>query len=186
MRKMSAKGVCFLDNGIFYETSVKRKSDRELVMKKIIFVAIYVLSVIAWLVFGLATKEFIVAGVLIPITLGLLIFITWRYTSVEYEYTVVSNTMTVSVIYGKKSRKRILEIPLRDAVLIALLDDDTEEQAEKFSPHGVVPACSDINNENIYVILYEQDGERNVVYLDMTNEMLKCLKRINPSACIKK
>lgn len=183
---MSAKGVCFLDNGIFYETSVKRKSDRELIMKKIIFVAIYVLSVIAWLVFGLATKEFIVAGVLIPITLGLLIFITWRYTSVEYEYTVVSNTMTVSVIYGKKSRKRILEIPLRDAVLIALLDDDTEEQAENFSPHGVVPACSDINNENIYVILYEQDGERNVVYLDMTNEMLKCLKRINPSACIKK
>ncbi len=175
-----------MDNGIFYETAVKRKSDRELITKKIIFVSVYVLSVIAWLVFGLATKEFIVAIVLIPITLGILIFITWRYTSVEYEYTVVSNTMTISVIYGKKSRKRILEVPLRDVVMIALLDDDTEKRAEKFSPHGVVSACSDINNENIYVILYEQDGERNVVYIDMTDDMLKCLKRINPSACIRR
>lgn len=175
-----------MNSGSFYETSVKRKSDKEIIIKKTVFIALYVLSVIGWLVFGLATRAFIPLIALIPITLWVLIFATWRYTSVEYEYSLVTDILTVSKIYGGRSRKVLLEIPIKDAVLIAPLNDTYAERSEKYAPQTITDATSDINSDSVYFILYEdkESGKRSVLYLDMNETLLKALRRINPSSAV--
>ena len=175
-----------MNSGSFYETSVKRKSDKEIIIKKTVFIALYVLSVIGWLVFGLATRAFIPLIALIPITLWVLIFATWRYTSVEYEYSLVTDILTISKIYGGRSRKVLLEIPIKDAVLIAPLNDIYAERSERYAPQTITDATSDINSDSVYFILYEdkESGKRSVLYLDMNETLLKALRRINPSSAV--
>ena len=73
--------------GSAYEYVVAEKQSASLRMKKIALILLYVVWALGFLAVGLLLR--IVAPLLafIPITLWILVFFTWRFTQVEYEFS---------------------------------------------------------------------------------------------------
>ena len=101
-----------------YEYVIKPRRDAKNKMMRIGFVALYVVFVIAWLVFGFVSG-FIPLLALIPVTTWMLVFFTWRYVNVEYEYVAESGVITFSKVYDNRSRKKITVFDIRSAEYIA-------------------------------------------------------------------
>ena len=92
-----------------YEYAVKQRIEGKWIAARIGLILLYILFVIGWILFGLKTG-FVPLLCHIPLTLWMLVFFTWRYTSVEYEYSVTSGILTFSKIYSGRFRKKGLQL----------------------------------------------------------------------------
>lgn len=163
-----------------YEYSVAQKIEGKWILKKIGMIFLYIFFVIFWFVFGFVTKLFPVMA-LIPLTLWILVFITWRYIKVEYEYSIISGNFTLSNIYGNRSRKKVVEFKIKDCSLIAPLDN-SEDKISSYSPKRVYSGLSSINADDAYVALVDIDGKKTAVYFEATEKALKICQFYNASA----
>lgn len=175
-----------MENYETYEYVIKPKSDGRRTLKKVLFISLYVAFVIAWLVFG------VVSGLpsllaLIPVTLWMLVFATWRYVNIEYEYSAVSGVVTFSKIYGGRSRKKVGELDLRSVDELLLLSDHrTERRLDDFDPQIESSYVSSSDSDKAYAALYvDEDGTKCVVYLEVLPMLMKSFKIYN-SAVVKK
>ena len=75
----------------------------------------YVTYVMAILFIGMKFSFIAPLLAFIPISLWIIVFITWRYVSVEYEYSLTSGTLTFT--NAKKPREVAAALP-KDKVLI--------------------------------------------------------------------
>ena len=89
-----------------YEVTAHQRIQGVWLIKRITLVFIYVAFVIAALLLGFLTRISVPLLAFIPIALWFLIFITWRYTDVDYEYSMTSGYLSFSRIYGLRSRKQ--------------------------------------------------------------------------------
>ena len=168
-----------------YEYVVGVKKGASVTLKKLGMLALYFVFVVLWFVFGFATKFYPLLA-LIPITLWILIFLTWRYVNVEYEYSFVSGEMTVSKIFGARTRKKILNIRIKNCTLIAPLSEN-KEKVKAFAPVKTTYALSCADSPEAYVALYECDGTRGALYFDANEKALKMFRFYNaPATVIKK
>ncbi|MBQ8339573.1 MAG: hypothetical protein IJY16_03920 [Clostridia bacterium] len=174
-----------------YEFVVRQKNEGKWLFARIGLIFLYVAYVVTLLSVGLLARIVVPLLALIPISLWILIFITWRYVSVEYEYSITSGVLTFTKIYGGRSRKRILELPLRDAVRIAPLDNSMEaDRAQHYHPEREFSAISSLKAPDIYFILFELDAEKNkdkrraILYLEATQKALQIFRYYNASATL--
>ncbi len=115
----------------------------------------------------------------------MLVFFTWRYVSIEYEYTVVSGRVTFCKIYGGRSRKKMLEFMIKDAEVIAPLDDVGRSKIKDFAPEHSYSALSSEDAEDGYFMLFEDDKNgRCVFYFEATSHMQKICRYYNPRATV--
>lgn len=142
----------------------------------------YVLFVIAWFVFGSGTGLYALMA-LIPLTLWMVVFATWRYTNVEYEYSLLSGRLTVSKIFGGRSRKKVLELDLRDAeAILPLGEKQTERVIDDFDPQSETSFLSHRESPEAYAVLYRDEDTRCAVYLEINDKMMKTCKLYNAQA----
>ena len=90
-----------------YEFAVSQKVEGKWRAARLGLIAFYVIYPLVLLFFTMQNPGFAPLYAFIPISLWLIIFITWRYVSVDYEYTTVSGTLTFTKVFGNRSRKRI-------------------------------------------------------------------------------
>ena len=173
-----------------YEHVVRQKIEGKWRLARIGMVALYVLAtLIAALLFIRWNIPQLIA--LLPILIWILIFTTWRYVCVEYEYSVSSGILTFSKVFGNRSRRKCLELTLRDAVKIAPLDGDLHSAAAtKWHPEREFCAVSSWRAPHIYIILFELDDRkkkekrRAIFYFEPTDRALQICRFYNPSATI--
>ena len=174
-----------------YEFAVTKKiqgKGRLLPIALILFYVFYVLTVLF-----LGMKYRLIAPLLafIPISLWVLIFITWRYVHIDYEYSVASGVLTFTKIYGNRARRRVLEVRLRDAVRIAPLDDEQEAaRGAAYRPEREFVGVSSMSAPDIYFMLFELSDEkrrekrRAILYFEATAKMLAICRFYNPSGTV--
>ena len=174
-----------------FEHCVRQKLTAKWVAMRVALVLFYVLFVIAVFTAGLFVRIAWPLFALIPLLLWILVFVTWRYTNVEYEYTITSGKLTFSKIYGNRSRKRMFEMDLRDAVLIAPLDDNTySARATSYRPERSFEGVSSFQAPNIYMLLFElgakkrADKRRAIFYFEATKKSLSICRFYNQSATV--
>ena len=71
--------------GVPYEFTVAEKKTPLLTLKKAALIVGYVLWAAVLFLVGSATKIFVPFLALVPISLWVLVYFTWRYTQVRYE-----------------------------------------------------------------------------------------------------
>ncbi len=174
-----------------FEHCVRQRITGKWIGYRAALLLLYVLFVATILVVGLFTRIFWPFFALVPLLLWILVFITWRYTDVEYEYTVTSGKLTFSKIYGGRSRKRVFEMNLRDAVLIAPLDGSTySARATAYRPERSFEGVSSFTAPNIYMLLFELDAKkradkrRAIFYFEATKKSLSICRFYNQSATV--
>ena len=174
-----------------YEFAVSQKIEGKWIAARVGLILFYVLYVLGILFLGM--KYSIIAPLLafIPLSLWVIIFITWRRVAVDYEYSVTSGILTFTKIYGNRSRRKIFEMSLRDAVRIAPLGDEGEAaRGATYRPEREFVGVSTMRAPDIYFMLFELNDKRNgekrraIFYFEATAKMLSICRFYNASATV--
>ena len=144
----------------------------------------YILFAVGMLLLAVVSRLGAPMVALTPFGLALLIFLTWRYTKVEYEMSFTSGEVTVSKIYGGRSRREMVTFRLRDCTLIAPMSNRLNvEKAELFKPDVSYDARSSEDAEDAYVVTFEsEDGKKGLVCFEATQKALRICHFYNASA----
>jgi len=163
-----------------YEYVVARKNSGTGKLKPILFIIGYVVLAVGFLLFAVISTIGAPLVALAPVALWIAVFLTWRYTKIEYEYSITSGVLTFSEIYGGRSRKVITEFKLKDCLAIAPMSEfgkrDEQETDRTYS------ALPDRESPNAYFASYEdENGKRCVLFFEATEKALKICRFYNPS-----
>ena len=164
-----------------YEFAIEQKIKGKLLLKAIMLVLLYITyTVVTFSV--LVIFRIIPFGALIPVTLSILVFFTWRYVKIDNRYVVESGVMKLFVKYGSASPKEVTSFRIKDALEIAPKGTKADFAIEKFSPKHVYNALPFETCDGAYYALYKNsNGENCVLYFKATDEALKILSFYNSS-----
>lgn len=163
-----------------YEYVVARGNKGAQKIKPFLFIVGYIVIAVGLLLFAVVSKLGAPLVSLAPLGLAVVVFFTWRYTKVEYEYSMTSGVFTLSEIYGGRSRKTVVEFKLKGCSAIAPLSE-LDERVEG----GIdvsYDALPDKSSPNAYFASFEDERGRSCVLLFEANEKaLKICRFYNPS-----
>ena len=162
-----------------YEYVVKQKNTGKIRLMKGLFVCGYALFVAVMMAVAVVSRLGAPIVALTPFGLALIIFLTGRYTSVEFEYSITSGEMTVSKIFGGRTRRELISFRLRDCRRIAPASED----ASAFRADETVSALSRPDAPDAYfAALEDADGKKSVVYFEATQKALRICHFYNAAA----
>lgn len=171
-----------MGSGSPYEYVVAEKKTKTLKMKKLTFILIYVFWCAGLLLVGSTTKLFLPLLAFIPISTWILVFLTWRYTQVEYEYSVFSGNLTVSRILGGRKRKVLTEVKIKDLSAVLPYEDEFVPRIDSFGAKVSVMAASAQDAPNAYIALWDVEGTRHLLCFEPDERILKFIRYYNNSA----
>ena len=171
-----------------YEYAVAQKNEGGWKLARIGLIALYVCFVLGCFGAGIALNV-LPPLALVPVFTWMLVFFTWRYVSVEYEYSITSGELTFSKIFGNRSRRTVLKLMLRDAIRIAPLDNEDEvEKASAYLPEREFWAISSKKASDVYFMLFEYKTgggtRRAIFYFEATQKALQICRFYNPGATL--
>lgn len=176
-----------------YEFAVRQRKEGKWRFARIALIALYIGFPIAILIFGAVNKVLLPLLALTPLATWMLVFATWRFVDIEYEYSITSGELTFAKIFGGRSRRTYLHLTLRDAVRIAPLENEAEAaKATAYRPEKEFSCISSLLAPDIYFILFEHEytegGKtkkcRAIFYFEATAKALQICRYYNPSATV--
>lgn len=178
--------MSFENDSPFYERLIRRRAEGKYLWHRILFGIICFVWVSAWFVIAI---RFMINAPMIAfalLTTALLLILGIKYLGVEYEYSFVSGTFSLSKIYGKSRRKEMLEIELSRALMVAPYTDENVERARALDADETVSAISGKHAKNVWIVVFDEDGENKVlVLLEMDERALAQFRRHCPRATAK-
>lgn len=126
----------------------------------------------------------LILGALVTLAVYL---VTGRFMTIEYEYALLGEILTVAKIYGKRQRRTFLEINVKRARLIAPRTPDYQRQAEELGPKEIYRAISRPTAERQWLLLWEDEEAEGILLLlfEADDRMLRHLRRENPRATVR-
>lgn len=166
-----------LDYSIGYaEHLVTKKPEGKTVLARVGIIALCILlfGVVGFLTFGpIKLPHITVVAVVLIIYIGILL---WGFTKVEFEYLVVSNTMSVDKIIAGKKRRQVLEFKVSTAESFMPLKDATLRDEKVISVAG-----SKYDEDAWVAIFRDEGGEKCALIFNGTEKILQMLRYYNKS-----
>ena len=143
------------DMGDFYkEILVKRKNEGKNAILKGIMIAVTVLLVLSFAIFG-------IFSILAAVAMGIVCYVVFPGFDLEYEYLYVNGDIDVDKIMSKEKRKRCGSYNLEDLECIA---PDGSDEVKNFQGK-VYDYSSGEEGRNVYAAIYhEKEGNYMVKY----------------------
>ncbi len=168
----------------YYERVLKTKKPSVIRRTKILLAAAYALLLAIWLIIVLISGLSASLLVLIPVLVLTVAFLTWKYSSVEYEYSFCAGILVFSKIYGSSGRKAVFEADLRTLVSVSRVSDDSTLRTD--STVTPVYALPSIGAESPYLLVFEKSEKQKAIIIDCDEMTLKILRFFKPSIYISK
>ena len=174
-----------MDHSATYEYVVSLKNRPKYKLRRALLLAAYILYAAALLVIGVATGWLAPLLALVPLTLWIIVWLTWKYGMVELEYSLTGGIMTLSKIYGGRTRKKLAKITVKNMSAIMPFEGEYIKQAERYAPERTLDLTSDLQKGNVYIALYETDeARRGILYFEATERALRILKYYNSATVV--
>ena len=177
-------GIAAGNHSFPYEYVIKKKETVVLRLIRALLCVAYALWTLGNAAVVLLFKELLVLMVLVWISgLWLMIFLTWRRTKVEYEFSFFGGELTVCRILGSKTRKQLASLSLRELSAVFTYDDEHLPLIDRFMPQKKILAVSSLDAEELYVLLWK--GENDVKYMlcmETTEKALRSIRQYNAFA----
>ena len=165
------------------EHSVKQKIEGKWIAMRAGLIALYLFLPLLFTFTGLVQKNFLpflVVSLLVDLPI---IFLTWRKTVLEYEYSMTGGVLTFSRIYGGTSRSIVFEIGM-DAVKAAFPygSEAGRKRLTEYAPEVQYFALATQDEESnaqteIWCCLFEgEDGKHTAFYFELTDTAYKFLR----------
>ena len=177
----------FGSSGAPFEYTVAEANNKALKTKKTLFIVAYVAYVAIVFAIGSMTKILLPFLCFIPLSLWFIIWMTWRFTQVEYEYSFFSGALTVNRILGNRTRKKMMEVRIQAFSAIFQATEANQSKIEAFEAETTILAASAADAENLWVALWNdaENGKRCALYFEPNEKAVKILKYYNASAMAK-
>lgn len=173
----------FNTSGAPYEYTVAEKKNGKLVFKRITLIALYILWGAVFLFAGFALRIIVPFLALIPLSLWVLVFLTWRLTQVEYEYSFFGGALTVSRVLGGRTRRELCQITIRTLTAALPYENAFIPKIEAYNPQKTIFAASSEDAQNVYCLIWtDGDGCCCSLFFEPTEKALKILRYYNMSA----
>ena len=172
-------------NGAPYEYAVREATSKLLIFKRVALITAYVLWGLILLVLGATVGKLLVPLLaLIPLTIWIFVFLTWRFTQVEYEYSFFSGKLTVARILGGRTRRVLTEVTIREADAIFPYVDANVARAEAWRADTSIFAASGMKAENLYIVLWQDEikKKRYMLCFEANEKAIKIMKYYNIGA----
>jgi hypothetical protein len=177
----------FGSSGAPFEYTVAEANNKALKTKKTLFIVAYVAYVAIVFAIGSMTKILLPFLCFIPLSLWFIIWMTWRFTQVEYEYSFFSGALTVNRILGNRTRKKMMEVRIQAFSSVFPASEANQSKIEAFEAETTIFAASAADAENLWVALWNdaESGKRMALYFEPNEKAVKILKYYNASAMAK-
>ena len=165
----------------YTEYTVVQKAEGVWLIRRILMILFYAAYTIAFFLLptiGPVKIPMLIA--LLPVTLWIVIFFTWRFVSVEHEYTVCSGVMTFTDILGGRTRRVLFAVSVKDMTEIAPLPADALSLVGVHETVDLRGSKSSLGG--YYFTVKNEKGETAAVLFTATQKALKILRYYNPSA----
>ncbi len=172
-----------LDNS--YEYMIKQKVEGKLLAQKVLLLLTYGAFGIALisLVFKYSPADLFIPLLILALVLtALLIFLTWRFTCIEYEVIIAGGDLTVTLLYGKGWRKRLFSLAVNSIYEIGEYDDAAFEEISKLSLQKDYICLSSLSAPSVYYALFEEEDEQCIFYFDAPEGAIALLRKWNSGA----
>ena len=177
---------------VFIEELVKkRKEGKDYAILAILILVGLVLSVCLLLgvlfgamIFGQWGQIAGSVGMVLVAAVWYAVYLINNSRSIEYEYIVINNNLDIDKVMAKKRRTKVIELDIKDASIMACIDDDENNDAYKIADKSVKVLDLSAKNPNLYTyfIDYTADGNRQIVLFQPTSKMVESLWKFNPRA----
>ena len=172
----------FGTGGSPYEYVVTPKMTPALRMKKMLFIALYILWGGGLIIVGSAVRIIAPLLAFIPVTLWMLIFFTWKYTKVAYEYSFWGGELKVNRLLGERSHKKLVEVKIRELKHIYRCNSENSEKIKEFSADTEILAASSNDAERLVAALWiDENGKKMILYFEADDKAVRILKYYNSS-----
>jgi hypothetical protein len=162
----------------FFEHSVEEKAEGKRRMVKILGRAALIGIVVAYVAITFIIKMpmlAIIAMVMLPVILTL-----WKRFNCEFKYVIEGANMTFYYVYfASKKPKEILKVVIKDFREIAPRTAVSDAKIEAEGYNKVYMFAPSTNSEDQYYGIFEQNGEKCVVYFQAVEKSLKLLSYYN-------
>lgn len=123
---------------------------------------------------------------LTPILTWILVLLTWRFVSVEYEYYIMDGVFELVKVYGSKNMRMLCRTRVSGMTLIAPYRDEYKAEVDKIPASHRIEGVSSMSASDIYCAVFENDGEKYAVFFEVTEKTLKALRYYNQAVVISK
>lgn len=160
-----------------FDFSVEQKPIGVWLLARIALICFYVLFVIVYFLAIFITRM-IPLGAFIPLFVWILVFLTWKYATPEYKYTINRGVLTFFVVYGKKHKKRVA-FKLTDAKSIVPVSKIKQNGKEltKLKRYNALPKN---DAQDAYLISFtDENGKAGEIALVLPQAAIKIIRFYN-------
>ena len=174
----------------FVNYGVKKKTDGPLLMRKIFLILGYILfvGIFAAFCFGLILPVKIPPlFALVVIFTCIIVFFTWRYVQIEYEYIILDGEFKMLEIFGSKQMRELCRVRVSAMSSIAPYTGEHKAAAEAVPADRRIIAVSSLSACDIYYAVFkDSDGSDSAVFFEATEKTLKVLRYYNSETVVTK
>ncbi len=166
----------------FVEHSVVQAPTKKtrLLKAAIIAAAAVVFFLLTYLIITFARATIIV----LPMAMVIIVyiaFIFWKYTNVEYDYTIAGGELKMCVVYGGRKRTTLFETRISAADAIVAYNGAVP--AEAVGAEKKYKCVSSMNASDIVCMVFtNEDGQKCAVYFEVLKKTKGILKFYNSAA----
>lgn len=125
--------------------------------------------------------EVVAQAVRLVLFAGLSILLYWRkdFVRPEYEYTFTNGFTEIAAVYNNSRRKNLLTFKMKDVYIIAQRGDETINA--KLREGNIKRVNAFLNRDSrLYCLYIETPGNRTLLTIEPSDEMLKLMKQFTP------
>ncbi len=160
----------------FVNYSVKKKSEGKYRLSRILMVIGYVVFALAYFLF-FTTMNILPIIALLPVLTWILVFFTWRFVEVEYEYYILDGEFKLIEVYGTKSMRELCRVRISAMDSVAPYRGENKAKADAFDGESRICGVSSMDNPDIYYAVFkDESGAYRAVFFEATEKTLKVIK----------
>lgn len=161
----------------FVNYGVKKKVEGKYALKRLLVILGYAVFAAAFVLSFMNSIPPIIA--ILPVLTWILIFFTWRFVSIEYEYYILDGEFRMLEVYGAKSARELCCVRISAMKVIAPYRDANKAAADAVDSANRIEGVSSMSSPDIYYGIFADDGKDCVVFFEATEKTLKVLKYYN-------
>ena len=153
--------------------------------EKILFIALYILWGGGLLIVGATVRIIAPLLAFIPVTLWMLVFFTWKYTKVAYEYSFWGGELKVNRMLGEKTRRTLVTVKIRDLKAVYPCKDSDRKEIKDFAPEKEIFAASSDDADRLVAALWTDENNKKIaLYFEADEKAMRIIRYYNSSVSI--
>ncbi len=161
--------------GNYAEFSVTRKTDKEIIIKRSLFMLLYVAILVLFIFICFVWTKMAPVFVAAVFAEWIAFLATWHLSKIEYTYIVEKGNFHIYKICGRSKAKEVLNVRLeKNLGIYPVNDEDYKKELDECETS--LDFSESKNAEDVYFAIFDIKGKKTAVYFTAASNLLTTMK----------